>query len=745
MALDLSRLNDAQREAVTSPPGPLLVFAGAGSGKTRVLTYRLAYLIESGMAEPWQILAVTFTNKAAGEMRRRVEQLLVGDASEAWVHTFHSACLRILRQEAQHVGLQRDFVIYDQRDQQDLLKRALKELDSSRKESPARILSAIERAKRSRVDPADSQACRAAGLIGVQWQAYGEYQRRLRESNAVDFTDLLVLAVELFEGNPDVLSRYQRRFRHLLVDEFQDTDELQYRLVQMLALPDNSVCVVGDDDQSIYSFRGANVGNIRGFADDYPGALEVCLDQNYRSTTAILDAASRLVNSGGGGRQPKQLWTERGDGEPLLLETARDEADEARRVAYQIERAIARGLSPDKIAVLYRTNSQSRSLEESFQQAGLPFVLIGGMRFYERREVKEILAYLRLLVQPADTVSFGRAVRAPTRGIGPATVLKVFGVAARRGLPVEEAIGATVDEGVVGKAVGKKLKAFAELLSSLREEAATLSLDELVAVVVERSGLARHYLDDGSHEGQQRVENLEEFVRSCAERQMAGGLDGVRELMDQTALVADTDKLADGAGTVGGVGPGGTQPSAKVSLMTIHNAKGLEFSLVCLVGLDEGIFPNSRAANHQSGLEEEFRLAYVACTRAEDRLCLFRARRRFMVVDRGGGAYQGWRPTRPSPFLRFLIQQPDLPAVIAPKPPAPAVEEPDDEMVVVYEPSEAMPFQAGMRVRHPSFGIGEIRRVDGAGAQLKLTVFFRREGMRKLYAHWANLEILASC
>ena len=743
MALDLSSLNEAQRKAVTTPPGPLLVFAGAGSGKTRVLTYRLAYLIESGMAEPWQILAVTFTNKAAGEMKRRVEQLLVGDASEAWVHTFHSACLRILRQEAQHVGLQRDFVIYDQRDQQDLLKRVLKELDTSRKESPARILSRIERAKRSRVDPSDSQACRGAGLVGVQWQAYGEYQRRLRESNAVDFTDLLVLAVELFEGNPDVLSRYQRRFRHLLVDEFQDTDELQYRLVQMLALPDNSVCAVGDDDQSIYSFRGADVGNIRGFADDYPDATEVCLDQNYRSTTAILDAASRLVNSGGGGRQPKQLWTERGEGEPLQLETARDEADEARRVAYQVQQAIARGLSPDKIAVLYRTNAQSRSMEESFQQAGIPFVLIGGMRFYERREVKEILSYLRLLVQPADTVSFARAVRAPTRGIGPATVLKVLGVAARRGLAVEEALGAAVDERAVGTAVGKKLIAFSELLSSLREEADTLSLDELVARVVERSGLARHYLDDGSHEGQQRVENLEEFVRSCAERQMSGGLDGVRQLLDQTALVADTDKLADGAGT-DQPGGGEAQPAAKVNLMTIHCAKGLEFSLVCLVGLDEGIFPNSRAAGNQSGLEEEFRLAYVACTRAEDRLCLFRARRRFMVVDRGGGAYQGWRPTRPSPFLRFLISQPDLPAAAPPGPAPPQVDHHDDHVVGVYEPSEDMPFQPGMRVRHPSFGIGEVRRVEGTGAQLKLTVFFRREGMRKLYAHWANLEILGS-
>ncbi len=756
MTLDLSSLNEPQRRAVVHGRGPLLVYAGAGSGKTRVLTYRLAHLIESGRARPQQLLAVTFTNKAAGEMKRRVADLLGSAVDGAWVHTFHSACLRLLRMEAAHVGLDRGFVIYDERDQLALLKRVLKEVDPARRESPSAVRSAIERFKRQGLAPDAPADRRPPASRGAAWRAYGPYERGLRECNAVDFTDLLLLAVRLLRESGEVRRRYQERFRYLLVDEFQDTDPLQYELVRLLARPEDNLCVVGDDDQSIYSFRGADVSNIRGFARDYPTATVVRLEQNYRSTAAILDAASRVVNAGGGG-EPKRLWTERGDGAPPTLEEARDEADEARRVARRVREHVLAGVAPGDIAVLFRTNAQSRSLEEAFERASIPFVLVGGTRFYERREIKDLLAYLRLLLQPADRVAFARAVRTPPRGIGDTTVGRVLGAAAAGGLDVDGAVERVIADGTVGKAVARRLQAFAELMRSMREEAWELEQPDLVAMVIERSGLASHHRGEGSLEGDQRAENLEELVRSTAERGLGPGLDGLRELLDRSALVADTDDLGEGVGAGAGQPRPEDAAGGRVSLMTVHCAKGLEFSVVCLIGLDEGLFPNSRAATFQSGLEEEHRLCYVACTRAEDSLHLFRARRRFLVADHGG--YRGYRPTRPSPFLRHLVGAPPEERRVAPQWSAgwASGDEPETggrregpredvvpgDTVVVYDDPPPDRIQPGTRVRHPTFGLGEVRAVDGRGASMRLTVFFRRAGMRRLVARWANLEILA--
>ena len=721
--MDLASLNPAQREAVEHGDGPLLVFAGAGSGKTRVLTYRLAHLLDSGRALPRQLLAVTFTNKAAGEMKRRVRSLIGDVAQDVWVHTFHSACLRILRRDAHHIGVERSFVIYDDGDQRAVLKQVLKKVDASGRMNVGQLRALIEEAKRRRVSPDgyDGQPTVRA--------AYAEYQRTLRSSNAVDFTDLLALTAKLFADAPDVLERYRDRFAYLLVDEFQDTDDLQYELVKRLAHPHNNLCVVGDDDQSIYSFRGADVGNIRGFAQDFPGARVVRLEQNYRSTTAILEAATRVVNTGGGGAESKRLWTDRGDGvSPTILQT-RDEADEAHRVLQVVQREIGAGTALANIAVLFRTNAQSRPLEEVFQRAGLPFVLVGGTRFYERREVKEALAYLRLLVQPADLVSFDRAVRAPSRGIGAGTVAKVAAVVTERGLTAEDAVTAMVAETHVGPAMRKKLTGFRELISSLREDAGGLALPDLISTVIERSGLGAAYLGDETFEGQQRYENLVELVRSAATRSTGAGLDALRDFMDSAALIADADSLPDGAGTEMG------ETSGRLSMMTIHCAKGLEFGVVCLVGLDEGLFPNSRAASSQRGLEEEYRLCYVGCTRAMDRLYLFRAQRRLMVFDRAGGA-AGWRRTRPSPFLRYL--RAPLPSAF---PSPPAAEDAPDESMVVYDPAE-VPIRVGTRVRHPAFGIGEVRRLSGHGPGLKLDVYFRRAGMKKISARHSSLEIV---
>ena len=721
--MDLSSLNPAQREAVEHGDGPLLVFAGAGSGKTRVLTYRLAYLLHSGRALPRQLLAVTFTNKAAGEMKRRVQSLIGDAARDVWVHTFHSACLRILRSDAHHIGIDRSFVIYDEGDQRAVLKQVLKKVDLSGRMNVGQLRALIEEAKRHRVPP---DAYDGQPTIRV---AYAEYQRILTSSNAVDFTDLLALTAKLFDDVPDVLDRYRDRFAYLLVDEFQDTDDLQYGLVKQLARPRNNLCAVGDDDQSIYSFRGADVGNIRGFAQDFPAARVVRLEQNYRSTTAILEAATRVVNTGGGGAESKRLWTDRGDGEPLTILQTRDEADEAHRVLQVVQREIRGGTPLANIAVLFRTNAQSRPLEEVFQRAGLPFVLVGGTRFYERREVKEALAYMRLLVQPADLVSFDRAVRAPSRGIGAGTVAKVAALVADRGLTAEDAIGELVAEKRVGPAMCKRLTGFRALVASLREEAPGLALPDLIGGVIERSGLGAAYLGDETFEGQQRYENLVELVRSAATRTSGAGLDALREFMDSTALVADADSLPDGAGTEMG------ETSGRISMMTIHCAKGLEFGVVCLVGLDEGLFPNSRAATSQRGLEEEYRLCYVGCTRAMDRLFLFRAQRRLMVFDRAGGA-AGWRRTRPSPFLRYL-RAPLSTALHS----SPATVDSPDESVVVYDPAE-VPIRVGTRVRHPTFGIGEVRHLSGHGPGLKLDVYFRQAGMKKISARHSKLEIV---
>ena len=733
--LDLESLNKPQREAVEHGDGPLLVFAGAGSGKTRVLTYRLAHLIHSGRALPSQLLAVTFTNKAAGEMKERVERLLGGEATGAWVHTFHSACLRILRREAPHVGLDHSFVIYDEGDQKRLIKEILKEVDRTGRLSVGLVRARIEEAKRHRTPPAElSEGGRGGAAIR---EAYAQYQKRLRASQAVDFTDLLALTAQLFDEQPRVLDRYRDRFRYLMVDEFQDTDDLQYDLVKMLAEPRNNLCAVGDDDQSIYSFRGADVGNIRGFAEDFPGARVVRLEQNYRSTTAILDAAARVVNAGGGGSADKKLWTDRGDGEPPTYLQARDEADEARRVVGVVRQERGRGVSTDRMAVLFRTNAQSRALEEAFQRAAIPFVLVGGTRFYERREIKEALSWLRLLIQPRDLVSFSRAVRAPTRGIGAGTLSKVVTLATATGSTAEEAARRAAAERIVGPAIGKRLLGFCDTVAAIRDEAPPLGLPELMELVIQRSGLAEAYGGEDTHESQQRFENLLELIRSAAERSDGSGLQSLTEFMDRAALVSDADTLPAGAGT------DGAGESSRVNLMTIHCSKGLEFDVICIVGLDEGLFPNSRAAGSQRGLEEEYRLCYVACTRAMDRLYLLRAQRRLMVFDRSGGG-AGWRTTRPSPFLRYLRGNVSLAqSTLSPfaRPAQVEEEEVPGQSEVVYDP-EAVELRVGARVRHPAFGVGEVRRIEGRGPTLKLQVFFPRAGMKKLSARHANLEII---
>jgi DNA helicase II / ATP-dependent DNA helicase PcrA len=733
-ALDLASLNEPQREAVEHGDGPLLVFAGAGSGKTRVLTYRLAHLIHSGRALPSQLLAVTFTNKAAGEMKERVAALLGGEARGAWVHTFHSACLRILRREAPHVGLEHSFVIYDEGDQKRLLKDILKEVDRTGRVGVGLVRSRIEEAKRRRVPPEEMSS--GARFGGAVKEAYAQYQKRLRASQAVDFTDLLALTAELFDEHPQVLDRYRDRFRYLLVDEFQDTDDLQYDLVKQLAAPRNNLCVVGDDDQSIYSFRGADVGNIRGFEADFTGARVVRLEQNYRSTTAILDAAGRVVNAGGGGGSSKELWTDRGDGEPPTVLQARDEADEARKVVGVVRQEMGRGVTADRMAVLYRTNAQSRALEEAFQRSNIPFVLVGGTRFYERREIKEALSWLRLLIQPRDLVSFARAVRAPTRGIGAGTVGKVVTLAVATGATAEEAARRAAAERLVGPAIGKRLVGFCDTMADIRGEAAALTLPDLMELVLQRSGLAESYSSNDSHEAQQRFENLLELIRSAAERSEGVGLDALAEFMDRAALVSDSDSLPAGTGT------DEASDAARISLMTIHCAKGLEFGVVCIVGLDEGLFPNSRASTSQRGLEEEYRLCYVACTRAMDRLYLLRAQRRLMVFDRAGGG-AGWRQTQASPFLRYLrgnSASSSLTSLAAPSAGF-EVEDDPDSSEVVYDPEEVS-LRIGTRVRHPAFGVGEVRRIEGRGPTLKLQVFFPRAGMKKLSARHARLEII---
>ncbi|MEW5762150.1 MAG: DNA helicase PcrA [Bacillota bacterium] len=693
----LADLNPAQRSAVEHGSGPLLVLAGAGSGKTRVLTYRIAYLINHHGVPARHILAITFTNKAAREMRERVEGLLPQAARDLWVATFHATCARILRREIALLGYDPRFAIYDEGDQQTLIRNCLEELNlDERHYPPAAFRNAISWAKNWLVGP-EAYAAQATDRYGeLVARVYRLYQERLRTNNALDFDDLLFLAVRLFQEYPAVLSRWQDRFRHILVDEYQDTNHAQYVLVNLLAARHRNLFVVGDPDQSIYGWRGADITNILNFERDYPEAKVIKLEQNYRSTARILEAANGVIRHNAA-RKDKKLWTARGEGPPLVLYCGADEHAEARFVAERVRELVRReGKSYRDFAVLYRTHAQSRVLEEVLLREGIPYTIIGGLRFYERKEIKDVVAYLRVIANPADGLSLVRIINEPRRGIGKVSVQRLFAYARETGLtPVASLAHAEAIPGLTKKVAA----AMVELGTLLAEFAAHPGpVTALVREVYDRTGYWQALVNERTVEAETRMENLLEFltVTQTFDASTGGTLS---EFLAELALLTDLDRYDERADAV--------------TLMTLHSAKGLEFPVVFLVGMEESIFPHARALYEPRELEEERRLCYVGITRAQERLYLTHCAQRML--------YGRYGENRPSRFL----------------------EEIPPELTEVWEeeaaPAEAA-FAPGDRVRHRIWGEGVVLGLEGIGEDAQVRVVFPQQGVKTLLLRYAPLE-----
>ncbi len=728
-------LNPPQQAAVDHGQGPLLILAGAGSGKTRVITTRLARLIEEGVP-PYRILAVTFTNKAAGEMRERVEQL-TGRAYEAWIGTFHSVAARLLRLHADLLGLPKSFVIFDDDDQKTLVTRVLRELNiGDRFATPRSILSAIDGAKNRGEGP--EQFVAHDYFSDLVAKVYPVYQQRLRQSGGVDFGDLLLYLQALLQREDEHGQRLRRRFEHVLVDEFQDTNRVQYRLVRLLSQTTRNLVVVGDDDQAIYGWRGADVRNILDFERDHPDARVVKLEQNYRSTQNILDAANAII-ARNPERRPKRLFTEQGAGEPILCVPHEDERREADFVVRTLRKLVDdEGRNPEDFAVFYRTHAQSRVLEESLRAHGVGYRVFGGVRFFDRAEVKDVLAYLRLVENPADEIALERAINRPARGIGETTFERVVQRARRDDLSVWDALVKIVDHGdpEISAAPRKKLAAFRVLIDGMRAEPGLPS--EITSRIIEQTGYIEKLALDGSQDSQDRIQNVLELIGSMRDFER----DGERAPGDPPTLAAYLERVAL-------VSPA-DQEARGVTLMTVHASKGLEFPIVFVTGLEDGIFPSLRNGDDDDELAEERRLAYVALTRARERLFLTYARLRRIY----GGEVRVQRESR---FLR------DIPASVMVRPtevqrtapeatrfgrPAPRVVDRGGSHVVydsdagsdasVDETFEAG-FQLGQRVFHSQFGEGVVRGLQGSGPSLKLIVYFPDVGPKTVVARFVEV------
>ncbi len=723
------QLNPRQQQAVLTTEGPVLVLAGAGSGKTGALTVRIAHLLEQGV-RPWNIMAITFTNKAAREMRERVDGLVGEEAAKIWIATFHASCVRILRAEADKLGYERGFTIYDSDDQERAVKECFKKLNYGLldKTFPVRgAISAMGRAKEELIGWEDYLA-QAGSDFRLQKIAnvYREYQALLKKNNAMDFDDLLYQTVRLFKENPDTLEKYRNRFRYILVDEYQDTNTAQYQLVRMLAGPNGNLCVVGDDDQSIYGWRGANIRNILDFEKDFPSAKVIKLEQNYRSTGSILDAANAVIQHNTS-RKAKTLWTENGTGDRLHLMKAENEYDEARQVVEALKTRVSKGRNFRDFAVLYRTNAQSRAIEDALVRAGIPYRLYGGTRFYERKEIKDILAYLQVIANPSNSVALKRIINVPKRGIGEVSVQKAEEFAEANDMPLYQALLIAMSIPSL-KSRGKNMEKCGDLLRELRQKAETLSIPELMQEILESTGYADSIrAENAPEEAQARLDNVQEFINKAAEYLETAEEGNLASFLEEVALVADVDGLNETDNTV--------------TLMTLHSAKGLEFPVVFLVGWEEGLFPTMRAISDggETALEEERRLAYVGITRAREELFLSYAKCR---MRQGITQY-----SMPSRFLKEIpaelmdssvefrpsvakraAQQPQLRPYLAQV--RPAMPKPE-KREINYGP--------GDKVRAPKYGIGTVEAVQPAGADFEVTVNFPGKGSKKFMANLSKL------
>src|SRR3954453_632943 len=706
---DPADLNPAQREAVLTTEGPLLVIAGAGSGKTRVLTYRVAHLLNACGVQPNEILAITFTNKAAGEMRDRLEHLLGPLARAIWILTFHAACGRILRREAPRLGYRSNFTIYDSADQVRLTKACLEELEKDPKRFPPRGIHAqISTAKNQLATPAAHAERVASFYDQTVAETYDLYQRRLFASNAVDFDDLLMLTVQVLEGFPEARERWQKAFRYVLVDEYQDTNHAQYRLLQLLAEKHRNVCAVGDPDQSIYSFRGADIRNILEFERDFGETKTVALEQNYRSTNTILQAANAVIEHNRE-RKPKNLWSELGEGDPVRVLEVEDEHAEARFVAAEIAMLTEEGFNGAEIAVFYRTNAQSRVLEDVLVRQGIAYQVIGGPRFYERAEVKDLIAYLQAIDNPFEAVSLQRIANRPRRGVGDARLARLRAHADAHGISLWEALGQAEEAGISAAPL-RAVQTFHTVMQSLQSGALELNVAELIERVLDRSGYSEALEAERTIESQGRLENLQELVGVAQEYQHNSPEPSLSGFLQEISLYSDQDAIR------------GEQ--SLVTLMTLHNAKGLEFRAVFMIGMEEGIFPHARSIEEQ-GLEEERRLTYVGMTRAQERLVLTHASARSLYGSRSYNLPSRFLDELPETHVERSRLQPaswsgyGSPTGVTPRADVPSL-------------------STGDSVRHETLGEGVVTAIERGGL---VTVRFASDGSeRRLMLDYAPLE-----
>ena len=761
----LNGMNDRQGEAAQATEGPLLIMAGAGSGKTRVLTHRIAYLIDEKFVNPWNILAITFTNKAAREMRERAMSLNPA-TQDSLIATFHSMCVRILRREADHIGYNRNFTIVDPGEQRTLMKRILKNLNLDPKKWNERaILGTISNAKNDLMDDISYESQAADMYSQIVAKCYKAYQQELRRSEAMDFDDLIMMTLRLFDQNPDVLSYYQQRYQYIHVDEYQDTNHAQYQLVKLLASRFRNICVVGDADQSIYGWRGADMQNILDFEKEYPDAKVILLEENYRSTKKILQAANEVINNNRN-RRPKKLWTQNDDGEQIVYYRANDERDEAVFVAATIDNIVREtGKNFKDFAVLYRTNAQSRTIEEALLKSNIPYAMVGGTKFYSRKEIRDIISYLNIIANTADNISYERIVNEPKRGVGPGTVEKIRDFANLQNMSLLDASANIMLSSVKGKAA-QAVSDLANLILNIRDGLDNLDLTEIVETILDKTGYLEALRIQNTLESQARIENIEEFLSVTKnfdenkenDIEEETGLDRLSRFLNDLALIADTDN--------------GDVELAEVTLMTLHAAKGLEFPIVFLIGLEEGVFPLSRATEDPDELEEERRLAYVGITRAEEVLFITNANTRTLFgktsynrpsrfireVSDDLLQYQGLaRPANSSFGVRYseedkvafgkgMSLQQALQARKAEAHPQ-RVSKPFSKTsgavpfgkAIVTEKS-ATDWQIGDIAHHKKWGDGTVLSVIGSGKTQELKIKFPEIGLKKLLASVAPIE-----
>lgn len=733
-------LNAEQREAVFHTEGPLLILAGAGSGKTRVLTHRIAYLIEEKGINPWNILAITFTNKAAGEMRERVDDIVGFGSESIWVSTFHSTCVRILRRHIDRLGYDNNFTIYDSDDQKTLMKDVCKLLQIDTKTYRERtILSAISSAKDEMVTPEEYEL-NAYGDFSKKKiaEAYKEYERQLKANNALDFDDLLVKTVQLFQTQPEILEYYQERFRYIMVDEYQDTNTVQFKLISLLAAKYKNLCVVGDDDQSIYKFRGANIQNILSFEKEFEHTKVIKLEQNYRSTSTILDAANAVIKNNVG-RKAKSLWTENGEGEKIQFRQFDTAYDEAEYIVGDIRERVDNGKAAYcDHAVLYRTNAQSRLFEEKMITANIPYKIVGGVNFYARKEIKDLLAYLKTIDNGKDDLAVRRIINVPKRGIGLTTVNRITEAAQQRGISFYEALCSADLVPGLGRSISK-LESFAAMIEYFRKEAEHLSITELMEEILTETGYVEELKAEGEEEAEARLQNIDEFLNKIAayEESCEEELPTLSGFLEEVALVADIDSL--------------DEESDYVVLMTLHSAKGLEFPYVYLAGMEDGIFPSymTITADDPTEIEEERRLCYVGITRAKKELAMTCARRRMIRGETQYNKMSRFLKEVPPQLLstgkiveKEELELPKQNSYVQAKQSFQAkpfmISKPVQQFGV--KSGEGLSYGVGDRVRHMKFGEGTVTAITEGGRDYEVSVDFDSAGTKKMFASFAKLQ-----